>query len=169
MTHSDQEDTMRTLIWSVCIVVLFPSATTAQGSDEPSLAAVSVEPWNPTAISDPASPNAVRSLQPGVTPGAASCGLNSVAKGAIIGAGVGAGFGIGWGLLLCDGSHCYISGYVKAAALFGGIGAAIGAAIGGVDDAHRRAHPSIRHVAVDVAPVVTRDTRGAVVSLRFGQ
>ena len=56
--------------------------------------------------------------------------LSPVQKGALIGAIAGVATGLTFASLLCDGSHCYTSGYVWAAALFGGSGAGIGALIG---------------------------------------
>jgi hypothetical protein len=50
--------------------------------------------------------------------------------GAVVGAAVGAALGLGLASGLCDGSHCYASGYVRAAAWFGAGGLGIGALVG---------------------------------------
>jgi hypothetical protein len=50
--------------------------------------------------------------------------------GAVVGAVVGAALGLGLASGLCDGSHCYASGYVRAAALLGAGGLGIGALAG---------------------------------------
>ena len=64
--------------------------------------------------------------------------LSTTQKGAIIGAATGAVFGIVVGNLLCDGSHCDISGYARGAAVFALPGAGIGALIGHlVGEAHK--------------------------------
>jgi hypothetical protein len=49
--------------------------------------------------------------------------------GALIGAGIGVATGLGWASGMCDGAHCYASGYVSASVLFGAAGAGIALAI----------------------------------------
>ena len=91
-----------------------------------------------------------------------SKGLGATAKGAIMGAGGGAAVGSLFNAALCDGARC--GGYVAAAFLFGGIGAAIGTFVGWGIDA-KKATPGAP--SITVGPIISRDARGGAIAVRF--
>jgi hypothetical protein len=96
-------------------------------------------------------------------------GLSAVQKGAIAGAVGGAAVGLMFSNALCDGSHCPTSGYVTAAAFFGGLGAGIGAGLVYLEQhfpSTPRKNPQSGAV-VGVAPVISPSLLGGAFSLQF--
>jgi uncharacterized membrane protein len=94
--------------------------------------------------------------------------MSRALKGAIIGAALGATTGVVIGNLLCDGAHCYISGYVKAGFVFGGIGAAVGSIIGADMDAHARRNPFLRGSVAFVLKRPGEIAKGMFVTIPLG-
>jgi hypothetical protein len=96
-------------------------------------------------------------------------GLTATQKGALIGAGSGAAFGIVVGNLLCDGSHCGISGYARDAAIFGALGAGMGALVGHlIGQANKGSNGSSPARTTVVAPIVSTERQGVIVSIMVG-
>ena len=156
---------MRNLFLAVGLAILLPVSTAAQTTLDPMESSPSVQ----SRLSPRDSSNILAGREAGPQSTGQPQGLTETVKGVLIGAGTGAGVGIGLGLYFCDGAHCYVSGYVKDALIFGGIGAGLGALIGSVVDHSRRGAglPSKTGPNVAISPVLSQSVRGGLVAVRF--
>jgi hypothetical protein len=157
---------MRKCVSSAGLVLLLPAVVAAQA---PSDAVPVLSPSGQSVLLLPDRSSLLPKVAGELQSASQTHRWSAVQKGALIGAGAGVGVGIAVGLALCDGAHCYTSGYVKDAAVFGAIGAGIGALIGSaVEHSHSGANsfPTIgRKVAI--SPMISQDSRGGLVRVRF--